>query len=407
MQFRYKARSGEGEPNEGVIDAASLDLAVASLQRRNFLVISLEPVEGIGGGEHIGKIAEWLGIFGNIPTEDIVILTRQLSTLFEARVPVVESLKIIIGETENRKLRRHISNLLDDIQGGMPMSGAMARHPEVFSRFYVAMIKSGEESGKLEDIFKFLADYLERSYELSRKARNALIYPAFVLSTFIIVMALMLVFVVPNLANILLESGQAIPIYTRAIIGFSAFLRSFGIILILLIAVLAVLLARYAKTDSGRLYFSRLAISLPVIGGLYKKIYLSRISDNLHTLLSGGITVVRALEITSEVVGNEVYRKILLDSMGLVKSGSMISESLAKYADIPPLLSQMIRIGEETGKLDYILKSVAGFYRRDVDNFIDNLVSLIEPILIVALGLGVGVLVAAVLVPIYNLSTAF
>src|SRR3989344_1535157 len=162
MQFRYKARSGEGEPNEGVIDAASLDLAVASLQRRNFLVISLEPVEGIGGGEHIGKIAEWLGIFENIPTEDIVILTRQLSTLFEARVPVVESLKIIIGETENRKLRRHISNLLDDIQGGMPMSGAMARHPEVFSRFYVAMIKSGEESGKLEDIFKFLADYLER-----------------------------------------------------------------------------------------------------------------------------------------------------------------------------------------------------------------------------------------------------
>jgi len=408
MQFRYKARTGEGEGTEGVIDAASLDLAVSSLQRRNFLVISIEPVEGAGGaGERVGKIAEWLGIFESIPMEDIVILTRQLSTLFEARVPVVESFKIIIGETENRKLRRHVSGLLDDVQGGMPMSGAMARHPEIFSRFYVAMIKSGEESGKLEDIFKFLADYLERSYELLRKARNALIYPAFVLSTFIIVMALMLVFVVPNLANILLESGQAIPIYTRVIIGFSAFLRSFGIILILLLAVLAVLLARYSKTDSGRLYFSRLAISFPVIGGLYKKIYLSRISDNLHTLLSGGITVVRALEITSEVVGNEVYRKILLDSMDSVKSGSMISESLAKYADIPPLLSQMIRIGEETGKLDYILKSVAGFYRRDVDNFIDNLVSLIEPILIVGLGLGVGVLVAAVLVPIYNISTTF
>ncbi len=407
MQFRYKARTGEGEGTEGVIDAASLDLAVSSLQRRNFLVISIEPIEGAGGGERVGKIAEWLGIFESIPMEDIVILTRQLSTLFEARVPVVESLKIIIGETENRKLRRHVSGLLDDIQGGMPMSGAMARHPEVFSRFYVAMIKSGEESGKLEDIFKFLADYLERSYELSRKARNALIYPAFVLSTFIIVMAMMLVFVVPNLANILLESGQAIPIYTRIIIGFSEFLRSFGIILVLLLAVLAVLLARYAKTENGRLYFSRLAISMPIIGGLYKKIYLSRISDNLHTLLSGGITVVRALEITSEVVGNEVYRKILLDSMDSVKSGSMISESLAKYADIPPLLSQMIRIGEETGKLDYILKSVAGFYRRDVDNFIDNLVSLIEPILIVALGLGVGVLVAAVLVPIYNISTTF
>ena len=146
MQFRYKARTGEGEGTEGVIDAANLDLAVSSLQRRNFLVISIEPVEGPGGVERVGKITEWLGIFESIPMEDVVILTRQLSTLFEAKVPVVESLKIITGETENRKLRRHISDLLDDIQGGMPMSGAMARHPEVFSRFYVAMIKSGEES---------------------------------------------------------------------------------------------------------------------------------------------------------------------------------------------------------------------------------------------------------------------
>ncbi|OGF87212.1 hypothetical protein A3B19_03175 [Candidatus Giovannonibacteria bacterium RIFCSPLOWO2_01_FULL_46_32] len=406
MQFRYKARTGEGGATEGVIEAASVDLAVSSLQQRNFLVLSIEPIEG-AAGMGIGKIAEWLGVFERIPMEDVVILTRQLSTLFEAKVPVVESLKIIIGETESRALRKNISDLLDDIQGGMPMSQAMSRRPEVFSKFYVAMVRSGEESGKLEEIFRFLADYLERSYELARKARNALIYPAFVLSAFIAVMAMMLIFVVPNLANILVESGQAIPIYTRIIIGFSDLLRNFGIILILLLAALGVFLARYAKTENGKIYFSRLVIAAPLIGGLYKKIYLSRISDNLHTLLSGGITVVRALEITSEVVGNEIYRKILLDSMESVKGGNMISESFSKYEDIPPLLSQMIRIGEETGKLDYILKSVAGFYRRDVDNFIDNLVSLIEPILIVALGLGVGILVAAVLVPIYNISTAF
>lgn len=406
MQFRYKARSAEGEPQEGVIEAASLDLAVNSLQRRNFLVIAVEPVEG-AGAERASKIAEWLGIFERIPMEDVVILTRQLSTLFEAKVPVVESLKIIIGETTNRRLRRHMSDLLDEIQGGMPMSGAMARHPEVFSRFYVAMVRSGEESGKLEEIFTFLADYLERSYELARKARNALIYPAFVLSAFVVVVTLMLVFVIPNLANILLESGQKIPIYTRIIIGISGFLRNFGVVLLALVAVLAVFLVRYSRTEGGRAYFARLLLTLPIIGGLYKKIYLSRIADNLHTLLSGGITVVRALEITAEVVGNEVYRKILLDSMDSVKGGSMISDAFSRYADVPQLLSQMIRIGEETGKLDYILKSIAGFYRRDVDNFIDNLVSLIEPILIVALGLGVGVLVAAVLVPIYNISTAF
>lgn len=405
MQFKYKARTGEGEGAEGVIEAASLDLAVASLQRRNFLVISIEPTEVVGGSAW--DITKWFGIFERVPVKDVVILTRQLSTLFEAKVPIVESLKIIIGETENKLLKKHMSDLLDEIQGGMAMSHAMARHTAVFSRFYVAMVRSGEESGKLEKIFTFLADYLERSFELTRKARNALIYPAFVLSAFIAVMALMLVFVIPNLADILLEAGQEIPIYTRIVIGFSEFIRSFGLVLLLFAAALAVFLERYARTENGKLYFARLLISVPLIGGLYKKIYLSRISDNLHTLLSGGITVVRALEITSEVVGNEVYRRILMDSVEMVKGGSMISDAFSKYEDIPPLLSQMVRIGEETGKLDYILSSISNFHRREVDNLIDNLVNLIEPVLIVALGLGVGVLVAAVLIPIYNISTAF
>lgn len=404
MQFRYKARSSEGEIKEGVVDAASLDLAVGSLQKRNLLVISIEPSEAKGGFD---KVTAWLGFLGRVSDQDIVILTRQLSTLFEAKVPIVESFKILISETENKFLKRRLTDLLDDIQGGAALSQAMGRHPQVFSRFYVAMMRSGEESGKLEEIFRFLADYLERNFELARKARNALIYPAFVLSAFVIVMALMLVFVIPNLSIILTESGQELPIYTKIVIGFSDLVRNFGIALLLLLLVLAAVLGRYQRTVSGKLYFARLLISLPIIGGLYKKIYLSRIADNLHTLLSGGITVVRALEITSEVVGNEVYRKILLESLDTVKSGTMISEAFSRHSDIPSLLSQMVRIGEETGKLDYILKSIAGFYRRDVDNFIDNLVSLIEPILIVALGLGVGILVAAVLLPIYNISTAF
>ncbi|OGF61951.1 hypothetical protein A2926_00525 [Candidatus Giovannonibacteria bacterium RIFCSPLOWO2_01_FULL_44_40] len=405
MQFQYKARTGEGEGTEGVIEAASLDLAVASLQRRNFLVISIEPTEV--AAKSVWNIAGWSSIFERVPVKDVVILTRQLSTLFEAKVPIVEALKIIIGETGNKLLKRRMSDLLDEIQGGMAMSQAMARHPEIFSRFYVAMIRSGEESGKLEEIFTFLADYLERSFELTRKARNALIYPAFVLSAFIAVMSLMLVFVIPNLADILLEAGQEIPIYTRIVIGLSEFIRSFGLVLLLFAAVLSVFLSKYARTENGKMYFARLLISIPIVGGLYKKIYLSRISDNLHTLLSGGITVVRALEITAEVVGNEIYRRILLDSVEMVKSGSMISDAFSKYADIPPLLAQMVRIGEETGKLDYILSSISNFHRREVDNLIDNLVNLIEPVLIVALGLGVGVLVAAVLIPIYNISTAF
>lgn len=401
MQFLYKAKTQEGAPQNGIIDAGSVDLAVASLQRRNFLVISVEPAE---------EKRSWFGsiaIFGHVRQQDIVILSRQLSTLFEAKVPIVESLKVLMGETENPELRKHLSGVLDDIQGGLALSAAMERHPEVFSKFYIAMVKSGEESGKLEEIFRFLADYLERTYALVQKARNALIYPAFILSTFLVVMVLMLVYVIPKVAAILIESGQDLPIYTKAVLFLSDTVRRYGILLLVAGAAVAGIMVQYARKEGGALYFARLQITIPIVGGLYKKLFLARMADNLHTLLSGGISVVRALTITAEVVDNEVYRRILLESTEDVKGGSMISDAFAKYADIPPLFTQMVKIGEETGKLDYILKSVAGFYQRDVDSLVSNLVSLIEPVLIVTLGLGVGILVASVLLPIYNLAGAF
>ena len=405
MQYRYTARTQEGKEVLGAMDAASLDLAVSSLQKKNLIIISIEPSkEKI---ERFVDLFSFSGILSNVKTQDIVLFSRELATLFEAKVPIINSLNIIISETSNKALRRRLSDIQDDIRGGISLSQAFARHPEIFSRFFVSMVKSGEESGKLEEIFKFLADYLERSFELQRKARNALIYPAFVLSAFVAVMGLMLIFVIPKLSSILEETGQNVPIYTKIVIGSSNFLINFGFILLIFLAVLGVFIYRYARTESGKVYFARLLLSIPIIGNLYRKLYLSRIADNLSTLFSGGITALRALDITSEVVGSEIYKRILMDSLESVKGGSMISDSFSKYNDIPSLFSQMIRIGEETGKLDYILKSLAGFYRRDVDNMVDNLVSLIEPVLILALGLGVGLLVAAVLIPIYNLSTAF
>ena len=401
-QFYYKARTEEGKPAEGLIEAASTELAVASLQRKNLLIISVQPVE-----ERISVLGMFEKLFTRVPLRDIVLFTRQLSTLFGAKVPVVESFKILINETENKLLKANLAGVLDDIESGMAISMAFSRHAQVFSPFYVAMVRSGEESGKLEEIFGYLADYLERSYELTRKAKSALIYPVFVLVIFVAVMIAMLVWVIPSLSAILLESGADLPIYTKIVIGASDLVRNFGVVLLVFAAAITILLSRYAKTENGKLYFSRVLISTPLIGGLYRKIYLSRISDNLNTLLSGGITVVRALEITSEVVGNEIYRRILLESVEAVRGGSMISDTFSRFSDIPPLLSQMIKIGEQTGKLDYILGSVAKFYRKDVDSFMDNLVSLIEPILILVLAGGVGILVAAVLLPIYNLAATF
>ena len=406
MQFRYKARSSEGEPQDGVIEAASLDLAVASLQRRNFLVISIEPVEG-AGRERASKVAEWLGIFEGIPMEDVVILTRQLSTLFEARVPVVESLKIIIGETENRLLRRHIPDLLDDIQGGMPMSQAMARQEKVFSRFYVAMIKSGEESGKLEEIFRFLADYLERSYELTRKARNALIYPAFILITFIVVMVLMMTLVIPKLADMLAETGQSIPVYTKIVIGLSQFVSHYILLLGILVIAGLFFLIRILKTPKGQMLFSRARLQVPTIGAIYTKLFLSRIADNLSTMLRSGIQMLRGLEITGSVVEDRVYERVLTDAANDVKGGLPVSEAFRKHSEIPGIVVAMIKIGEETGNMGHILETMARFYRREVNNAIDTLVSLIEPFMIVVLAVGVAILLASVLIPIYNIASGF
>ena len=401
MKYNYQARTQEGELRTGAIDAVTLDIAVSSLQRRGLIVVSLDPEEekSFAGGAFT--------LFGRVKQKDIVILSRQLATLFEAKVPVVESLQVIISEMGNPLLEREIISLLDDIQGGAAMSQAMARHPKVFSTFYVNMVRSGEESGKLDETFTYLADYLERSYELSSKARNALIYPAFVLATFIIVMILMFVIILPQLIPILNEVGGELPIYTRILISLSNGMRAFGILALLVSAALGLFLWRYYQTAAGRLMAHRFQISIPIIGTLYRKIYMARFADNLQTLLSGGIPVVRALGITAEIIGNEVYRLAVLESIESVKGGNSISTSLAQHPDIPPLLSQMVRIGEETGRLDSILKSIGRFYQKEVDSAVDNLVDLIEPIMILVLGGGVGLLVAAILMPIYSITGQF
>src|SRR3989344_9551141 len=216
MQYKYTARTQDGKESKGTLDAASLDLAVGSLQRKNLIITFIEPVGEKSAG--LARLLSFSNLFSSVKMQDVVLFSREFATLFEAKVPIVNSLNVIISETENKALRRVLSDVLDDIQGGISLFQALSRHEQVFSQFYVSMVKSGEESGKLEEIFKFLADYLERNFELQRKARNALIYPAFVLSAFVVVMVLMLVFVIPKLSTILEETGQAVPIYTKIVI---------------------------------------------------------------------------------------------------------------------------------------------------------------------------------------------
>jgi len=398
-QFTYKARTPEGEERSGNIEARSLEGAAEILQKNNLIIVEIQPAAGVSF-----LLKTRLRFFERVSSRDVMLFSRQLSTLFEAQVPLVQAFKTLAGESENIPLREAIGEILEDISGGASLSQAFSRHPNIFSQFYVNMVRAGEESGKLSEVFSFLADHLERSYALTSKARTSLIYPAFIFSAFIGVIIVMLVVVVPRISDIFKEIGSALPIYTRAIIGISFFFREWGIWLLILLVLGAGAFWRFLTTERGQDIWDDIKIRLPLIGGLLKKIYLTRLTDNLATLIVAGIPIIKALQITSDVVGNRVYSRIILAASDSVRGGSTISYAFERYKDIPPIITQMIKIGEESGRLDVILKSAARFYHRDVDNLLDNFVSLIEPALIIMLGLGVGVLVAAVLFPLYNLS---
>ncbi|QQG46144.1 MAG: type II secretion system F family protein [Candidatus Niyogibacteria bacterium] len=399
MIFNYSAKTAQGEEKTGTVEAASQDLAVSALQRRGLIIVSLESAE-----EAVSFFGKFFSFFERVKDRDVVIFSRQLATLFSAKVPVVDALRILMSEASNESFKKKLSAIADDIQGGLPVSQALSRHPDIFSNFYIQMARSGEESGKLDDILNYLADYLERSYDLTSKARNALIYPAFVLGVFLVVVGIMLVVVVPKLSSIILEVEQNVPIYTKFIIGLSDFIRTFGVFFLVLAALGVIFVWRWRLTPAGRKSVSRLQLSIPVFKNMYRQIYLARFADNFQTLLSGGVSVARSLEISADVVGNEVYAEIIREARDSVKGGTSISAALARYEDIPPLVAQMIRVGEETGKLNKILETLSRFYRREVDNTLERMVSLIEPALIVFLGLGVGIIVAAILVPIYGIS---
>jgi type IV pilus assembly protein PilC len=277
----------------------------------------------------------------------------------------------------------------------------------VFSPFYVNMVRAGEESGKLDETFSFLASYLERNYEIGQKAKNALIYPAFIILTFIVVMTLMMTIVIPNLASMLTTVGGPVPLPTAIVMGVSNFFRTYILLILLLLLAAGGFLYQYSKTPAGEEMLSRARLQTPAIGGIYQKIFLSRIADNLSTMLKSGIQILRAIEITGSVVGDPVYSHILTQAAVEVKGGLPLSEALRKHPEIPGIVVAMVKIGEETGNMGTILETIARFYRREVDNAVDTLVGLIEPIMIVVLAVGVGVLLAAVLLPIYNIASSF
>lgn len=390
-----------GVPRDGTVDAQNVEAAIDAVEGRGYTIISIDAVAD--KNSILNYQFTW---FDNVSNKEVVIFSRQIATLFEAQVSTLRIFRLLASETTNPKLQRILTDISDNLQGGSTISTALARHPDVFSAFYVSMVKSGEESGTLEKTFMYLADYLDRMYQVISKAKNALIYPAFVIGVFCLVMMLMLTIVIPSVSKILIDAGQQLPIYTRIVIAISDFVTGYFPFIILFFALGGLILWQFQKTVAGRRAMDEFKLSIPYIGTLYERLFLTRICDNISTMLSSGISMVQSLEVTGEVVDNVIYKEIIQNTLIDVKAGKSFADAISEYPEIPGVLSQMSKVGEETGKLGEILGTLATFYRREVNNAVDTLISLIEPAMIVLLGLGVGVLLASVLLPIYNMTGA-
>ncbi|HAS84940.1 MAG TPA: hypothetical protein DCS23_02630 [Candidatus Yonathbacteria bacterium] len=395
MLFSYKAVTKEGIETSGSIDAQNQDSAVNSLQRSGLVVISVRSADS----RNLFEID--INIFNRVSTKEMSIISRQIATLLDAHVPALKTFRLIAAEAENPIVAKKFTEISDDIQNGVPISGALFKHPSLFSDFYVNMVIGGEESGKLSETFGALADYMERSYELVSKVRGALIYPAFVIFTFVVVMVLMLTLVIPKLSDIITQSGQEVPIYTTIVIKTSSLMVNYGVFVAMVIVAGLFLVWRFTR---GTTFLAHTKLWFPVIGNLYRTLYLSRITDNLHVMLANGISMVRSIEITGKVVDNEIYQNILKKSVIAVKGGAPFSTTLMGRPEIPNVMIQMVKVGEETGELGNILQKLSFFYKKEVENAINTVISMIEPAMIVALGIGVGGVLASVLIPIYQIA---
>ena len=398
MKYNYQARTTKGEIQSGIVEASSREAAISLLRKYGLYVTILEEVAAPP------LYAKKIKIFERVSRSDIVLFSRQLSIMFKSKVPLVEALGVLSAQTQNPELKEKILELSEDVEGGTSFSGALSRHPQIFSSFYVAMVKAGEVSGTLSESLEYLAEHLEREYHLTAKMRGALMYPSLIIFVVFLVLALMIFFVIPHLSEVLIGTGQELPTVTKMVIGLAAFLRNWGWVIVLGIVALILAGFRYYRTKKGKKFFDRIFLKLPIIGPFLKMLYITRFAENLSTLISGGLPIASALQTVGEIVGNTRYKEVIFDARDKVRKGEPISSVLARAPEVfPPVFIQMTLVGEKTGTLDSTLMNIVNFYKKEIDRTIDNLLSILEPALIVILGVIVAGLMLAILVPLYQM----
>ncbi|MCM2267920.1 MAG: type II secretion system F family protein [Elusimicrobiales bacterium] len=392
MQFAYKAKEGSGKVVEGQVEAADQKAAIARLREQRLSVVEIKAAP-----------AKRKFFKPKVDNKDVVIFSRQLSTLVSSGVPIVQGLNILEAQAENPAFKAVVGALRIDIEAGLSIADAMKKHPSAFTELYVAMIKAGEVGGILDTILERLSAYLESAEALKAKVKSALMYPMVVFSAAGLITIFLIVFVIPIFKDIFGSFGAELPFLTQVIISISDFLRAKILYMIPVIAVAVWLIKKWMKTEKGQFKVDEISLKLPVFGILLKKVAIAKFSRTLGTLIKSGVPILQGLETVAKTAGNKIIEQAINNSRDSIKEGGRISDPLKKANIFPPMVIQMISVGEETGGLDNMLTKIADFYDQEVDTAVKGLTSMLEPLIMIFLGVVIGTIVIAMFMPMFSL----
>lgn len=399
MLYTYTATNKEGKTVHGTMEAGNREAVITNLQHQDMRPLIIKPARAKRSAKGIFK--------PKVKKRELVVFTRQLSTMISAGVALDRCLSTLQNQAESDHFAEVIGEIAKAVQAGAPLGDTFAHYPDVFSDVYVNMVKAGETGGILDDILKRLATQVEQDASMRKKIKSAMAYPIVIMSITVVAFFGIMIFIIPKISKILTDLGgpdAQLPIYTRVLLSISSFMQQFAIPITILLIIVVVLVRRYIRTPAGKYKFHALLLRVPIIKEIIVKVAIARFARTFTSLMSAGVGVLDALAVTGGAIGNKVIEKELEEAAKQVKNGKQLSEPLSKSPHFPPIVSQMMAVGEETGKIDEILVKVADFYEEEVSVVIDGLAAIIEPIMIVVLGSVVGLIAASVMGPIASLS---
>ncbi|MDO8570148.1 MAG: type II secretion system F family protein [Candidatus Daviesbacteria bacterium] len=396
--FKYVAKDMQGVYHKGEIETADESHAVALLRKKKLIITSLK-IKGASGN------MPWDKFMNRVPFSEVVIMTRQLATMIEAGLVLSEALDILEDQQENKHFKAVLENVSKDIKAGLDFATALEKHPDIFPPLYSKLVKAGQASGKLDTILLELAKNLEKEREFKSRVRGAMIYPIVIVFMMIVVMCIMVFFVMPKLIGLYKDSGMDLPLPTKIMITGSDIIINFWWLILMVIIGIVILFKKFAATTKGRLFIDQRILKTPVLGKVTSVVILTSFTRTFGLLIASGLSILESIQIVSDITGNKVYQNCLETAYKGVEKGLPLSTQLLSMKEFPKIVGQMVKTGEETGKLDEIILKLSDYFQSEADNALKNITTLIEPIVLVILGIGVGILVISIILPIYQLTT--